>query len=171
MEVMKYIQLFESFSNNDGEVIKAILSVSDEDWFKTGDDPPESLVDKFDDYKSDNRNIEHAIKVTFGGPGYTDLWVEFNELISDVLDENPDMTEEDIQDSNQQWFETERAKLPYLKADWWNSELARDLAGTIRLLAPSWSIMPDKIKMGIKIPPGYEDRLELRSEFSDLGLF
>ena len=40
MEVMKYIQLFESFDNNDGEVIKAILSVVDEDWFKTGDDPP-----------------------------------------------------------------------------------------------------------------------------------
>ncbi len=168
---MKYIQLFESFDNNDGEVIKAILSVVDEDWFKTGDDSPESLVDKFDNYHSDNPNINHAIKVTFSGPGYTDLWVEFNELISDVLDENPDMTEEDIQDSNQQWFEAERAKLPYLNADWWNSELSRDLVGTIHLLAPSWSIMPDKIKMGIKIPPGYEDRLELRSKLSDLGLF
>ena len=86
------------------------------------------------------------------------------------MDENPDMTEEDIQDSNQQWFEAERAKLPYLNADWWNSELSRDLVGTIHLLAPSWSIMPDKIKMGIKIPPGYKDRLELRAELSDLGL-
>jgi hypothetical protein len=65
MEVMKYIQLFESFDNNDGEVIKAILSVSDEDWFKTGDDPLESLVDKFDDYNSDNRNIEHTIILTY----------------------------------------------------------------------------------------------------------
>ncbi len=60
--------------------------------------------------------------------------------------------------------------LPYL-VDWWNSELSKDPARTIQLLAPVWSGMSDDLKRGIRIPPGYEDRLGMRSEFSDLGLF
>jgi hypothetical protein len=61
--------------------------------------------------------------------------------------------------------------LPYLDADWWNSELSKDPARTIQLLAPVWSQMSDELKRGIRIPPGYEDRLGMRSEFSELGLF
>jgi len=61
--------------------------------------------------------------------------------------------------------------LPYLDADWWNSELSKDPARTIQLLAPWWSQMSDELKRGIRIPPGYEDRLGMRSEFSELGLF
>jgi hypothetical protein len=61
--------------------------------------------------------------------------------------------------------------LPYLDADWWNSELSKDPARTIQLLAPLWSGMSDDLKRGIRIPPGYEDRFGMRSEFSDLGLF
>jgi hypothetical protein len=61
--------------------------------------------------------------------------------------------------------------LPYLNADWWNSELSKDPARTIQLLAPWWSQMSDELKRGIRIPPGYEDRLGMRSEFSELGLF
>jgi hypothetical protein len=61
--------------------------------------------------------------------------------------------------------------LPYLQPDWWNSELSKDPARTIQLLAPWWSQMSDELKRGIRIPPGYEDRFEMRSELSDLGLF
>jgi hypothetical protein len=61
--------------------------------------------------------------------------------------------------------------LPYLDADWWNSELSKDPARTIQLLAPVWSVMSDELKREIRIPPGYEDRFGMRSEFSELGLF
>ena len=61
--------------------------------------------------------------------------------------------------------------LPYLQPDWWNSELSKDPASTIQQLAPWWSQMSDEFKREIRIPPGYEDRFELRAGFSDLGLF
>jgi hypothetical protein len=61
--------------------------------------------------------------------------------------------------------------LPYLDADWWNSELSKDPARTIQLLAPLWSGISGDLKRGIRIPPGYEDRFGMRSEFSELGLF
>ena len=61
--------------------------------------------------------------------------------------------------------------LPYLQPDWWNSELSKDPARTIQKLVPWWSQMSDELKREIRIPPGYEDRLGMRSEFSDLGLF
>jgi hypothetical protein len=61
--------------------------------------------------------------------------------------------------------------LPYLQPDWWNLELSKNPARTIQLLAPWWSQMSDELKRGIRIPPGYEDRLGMRSEFSELGLF
>jgi hypothetical protein len=60
--------------------------------------------------------------------------------------------------------------LPYL-VDWWNSELSKNPARTIQKLAPWWSQMSDELKRGIRIPLGYEDRLGMRSEFSELGLF
>ena len=61
--------------------------------------------------------------------------------------------------------------LPYLDADWWNSQLSKDPARTIQKLAPWWSQMSDELKREIRIPPGYEDRFGMRSEFSELGLF
>ncbi len=61
--------------------------------------------------------------------------------------------------------------LPYVQPDWWNSELFKDPARTIHLLAPWWSQMSDELKREIRIPPGYEDRFELRAGLSDLGLF
>ena len=61
--------------------------------------------------------------------------------------------------------------LPYLQPDWWNSELSKDPARTIQKLAPWWPKMSDELKREIRIPPGYEDRFGMRSEFSDLGLF
>jgi len=61
--------------------------------------------------------------------------------------------------------------LPYLQPDWWNSELQRDPGKTVHLLASCWKDMPEEIKSGIVIPPGYEDELDLFSGFNELGLF
>jgi len=61
--------------------------------------------------------------------------------------------------------------LPWTQPDWWNSELQRDPGKTVHLLAPWWKDMPEEIKSGIVIPPGYEDELDLFSGFDELGLF
>jgi hypothetical protein len=63
------------------------------------------------------------------------------------------------------------ATLPFLDPDYFNSELSRDPARTINQLARFWSLLDPNVKAKIRIPPGYEDRLEMRSEFSELGLF
>ena len=63
------------------------------------------------------------------------------------------------------------ATLPFLNPDYFNSELSRDPARTINQLARIWSLLDPNVKAKIRIPPGYEDRLGMRSEFSDLGLF
>jgi hypothetical protein len=63
------------------------------------------------------------------------------------------------------------ATLPFLDPDYFNSELSRDPAHTINQLARIWSLLDPNVKAKIRIPPGYEDRFELRAGLSDLGLF
>lgn len=62
--------------------------------------------------------------------------------------------------------------LPALDPDFWNSEMEKNPGETINILAPVWNDPEfSEIKKGIKIPPGFEDELDLFSGFSDLGLF
>jgi hypothetical protein len=62
--------------------------------------------------------------------------------------------------------------LPALDPNFWNSELEKNPGETVHLLAPVWNDPEfSEIKKGIKIPPGFEDELDLFSGFSDLGLF
>jgi len=62
--------------------------------------------------------------------------------------------------------------LPVLDPNFWNSELEKNPGETVHLLAPVWNDPEfSEIKKGIKIPPGFEDELDLFSGFSDLGLF
>jgi len=61
--------------------------------------------------------------------------------------------------------------LPWTQPDWWNSELQRDPGKTVHLLASCWKHMPEDLKSGIVIPPGYENEFGLFSDFDDLGLF
>jgi len=62
--------------------------------------------------------------------------------------------------------------LPVLDSNFWNSELEKNPGETVHLLAPVWNDPEfSEIKKGIKIPPGFEDELDLFSGFSDLGLF
>ena len=61
--------------------------------------------------------------------------------------------------------------LPWLQPDWWNSELQRDPAKTVHLLATVWNHMPKDMQSAIKIPKGYEGDFELFSGFDELGLF
>ena len=61
--------------------------------------------------------------------------------------------------------------LPGLQPDWWNLELQRDPGKTVHLLATVWKSMPLDMQSSIKIPHGYENQLDLFSEFDELGLF
>jgi hypothetical protein len=109
---MKHIKLFESFlSDQDKEAVEMILAVSNEPWFMDGDDAPSGFVDSLEGMQIKNPEILNAIEVCASGPGYTDVWIERNELIADVLSEEPDVTEEEIEDSNRNWFAEERAYL------------------------------------------------------------
>ena len=109
---MKYIKLFESFSaNSDADAIKKIMEVSNEPWFINGDDAPEEFIDSLDNFESDDEEIQNAVEICTGGPGYTDIWLENDELISDAMSEDPELTEEEIDKSNRKWFSRERAKV------------------------------------------------------------
>lgn len=62
--------------------------------------------------------------------------------------------------------------LPMLDSNFWNERMEENPGETIHILAPIWND-PEftEIKKRIKIPPGYEDQLDLFSGFSELGLF
>lgn len=111
---MKHIKLFESFlslSPQDQEAIQRILAVADEAWFLEGDDAPDYFARSFEDFRSTNPEVEEAVEICTSGPSLTDVWLERNELISDVLREDPEITEEDIEVSNRNWFAEERARI------------------------------------------------------------
>ena len=62
--------------------------------------------------------------------------------------------------------------LPMLDPKFWNERMEENPGETIHILAPIWNDPGfTEIKKGIKIPPGYEDQLDLFSGFSELGLF
>lgn len=92
--------------NNDVDirVILLILSWKDEEWVIKGDDP-------YGEYVHILSGLEHKVSPTIqeileffsGGPSYSDLWISRNELISDVLEDDPDLGGE-IYDDNMAWF-------------------------------------------------------------------
>jgi|688.fasta_scaffold53497_6 hypothetical protein len=62
--------------------------------------------------------------------------------------------------------------LPMLDSNFWNERMEENPGETIHILAPIWNDPGfTEINKGIKIPPGYEDQLDLFSGFSELGLF
>ena len=109
---MRHIKLFESFLNDqDKQAVEMILAVANEPWFMNGDDAPEEFVDSFEGMQISNPEIREAVEAATSGPGYTDIWLERGELIADIMDEEPDVTEEEIEDSNRSWFAEERANV------------------------------------------------------------
>ena len=62
--------------------------------------------------------------------------------------------------------------LPMLDSNFWNQQMEQNPGKTIHILSPFWNDpVFTEIKKGIKIPPGFEDQLDLFSGFSELGLF
>ena len=113
MKKLNHIQLFEQFtselSEQDKDAVNKIMSVSNQSWFTDGGDAPEEFSEYFENFETENTEIEYAVEICTGGPGFTDVWLERNELISDIMREEPDITEEEIEDSNRNWFASERA--------------------------------------------------------------
>jgi len=113
MKKLNHIQLFEQFtselSEQDKDAVNKIMSVSNQSWFTDGEDAPEEFSEYFENFETENTEIEYAVEICTGGPGFTDVWLERNELISDIMREEPDITEEEIEDSNRNWFASERA--------------------------------------------------------------
>lgn len=105
---MKHIKLFENFDTDQMAINKA-LSAANEEWFITGEDAPDEFRQGLEQFESDDEELSELIQLCMEGPGYTDMWIERGELISDVLEEDPDVSEEDIYDSNKEWFANERA--------------------------------------------------------------
>lgn len=110
---MKHVSLFENFINiPDREAIEKILSVSEEPWFISGEDAPDEFRDSFlETISIKDPEIEEDIDICIEGPGYTDMMMDSGELISDILMEEPDVTEEEIYDSNKVWFANERERI------------------------------------------------------------
>jgi hypothetical protein len=109
--IKRYNELFESTQEiSDADVIKKIMDSSNESWFLEGDDPPEGFLNFIGDFESEDEEIQEIIEVCTGGPGYTDMWIEAGELIDDALSDDPEMTEEEIEKSNREWFSRERKK-------------------------------------------------------------
>lgn len=109
---MKHIKLFENFNNDkDNEILIQIISLFNELWFLNGEDAPEDdFIASIRDFgtETDNQFLIDAIELVTGGPGYSDVWIDQNILISE-LDDDVDM--EEIRESNRRWFESERKEL------------------------------------------------------------
>lgn len=106
---MKHIKLFENFET-DQVAIDKVLSAANEEWFINGEDAPDEFRTGFENFQSEDEELSNLIQLCMEGPGYTDMWIEQGELISDILEEDPDVSEEDIYDSNKEWFAAERQK-------------------------------------------------------------
>jgi hypothetical protein len=101
----------------DNEILERIKELSNEDWFKNGDDAPENIIEEFEDIESDNSDLDYLIELTTGGPGLTDVWISRGVLIGDVfaygdgLEYGEEVTEDDIYEDNMIHFSNERERL------------------------------------------------------------
>ncbi len=101
----------------DNQILARIKELSNEDWFKNGDDAPDDIIEEFEDIESDNEDLNYLIELTAGGPGLTDVWISRGVLIGDVfaygdgLEEGEEVTEDDIYDDNKIYFSEQRELL------------------------------------------------------------
>jgi hypothetical protein len=101
----------------DNEILERIKELSNEDWFKNGDDAPENIIEEFEDIESDNSDLDYLIELTTGGPGLTDVWISRGVLIGDVfsygdgLEDGEEVTEDDIYNDNKIYFSENRELL------------------------------------------------------------
>lgn len=101
----------------DQEILDRVKELSNEDWFKNGDDAPDDIIEEFEDIESDNEDLNHLIELTAGGPGLTDVWISRGVLIGDVfaygdgLEYGEEVTEDDIYEDNKIYFSEQRERL------------------------------------------------------------
>ena len=101
----------------DNEILERIKELSNEDWFKNGDDAPENIIEEFEDIESVNSDLDYLIELTTGGPGLTDVWISRGVLIGDVfaycdgLEDGEEVTEDDIYNDNKIYFSENRELL------------------------------------------------------------
>ena len=101
----------------DNQILARIKELSNEDWFKNGEDAPDDIIEEFEDIESDNENLNYLIELTAGGPGLTDVWISRGVLIGDVfaygdgLEDGEEVTEDDIYEDNKIYFSEQRELL------------------------------------------------------------
>ena len=101
----------------DKDILERIKELSNEDWFKNGEDAPEEVCNEFEDIEASDPNLDYLLGLTIGGPGSTDVWLSRGVLIGDVfawgdgLDEDEEITEDDIYEDNRMYIADRRATL------------------------------------------------------------
>jgi len=101
----------------DKDILARIKELSNEDWFKNGEDAPEEIIDEFDGVEADNDDLGYLLELTIGGPGYSDVWLSRGVLIGDVLaygdglEEGEEVTEDEIYEDNQMYIADRRSSL------------------------------------------------------------
>jgi hypothetical protein len=119
---MKHIKPFNGFvsesqdvnPSDDGferylQIFYRILGFSGDNWFTNGEDAPSEITEELEEEKVNDEELQELIEFTAGGPGFTDVWLENNELISDAVEEGH--SEEEIYDDNQRYFSEKRLEL------------------------------------------------------------
>jgi len=101
----------------DKDILARIKELSNEDWFKNGEDAPEEIIDEFDGVEADNDDLGYLLELTIGGPGYSDVWLSRGVLIGDVLaygdglEPGEEVTEDEIYEDNQMYIADRRSSL------------------------------------------------------------
>lgn len=110
---MRYIKLFEEYNSDDSDIFKKIWQYSNDKWFIDGNDAPDDIIadleDDIENHESKNDDLMELIELTGGGPGYTDVWLSRNTLISDAMADG--YTRDGIDADNQRYFAERRKEL------------------------------------------------------------
>jgi hypothetical protein len=174
---MKYIKLFESFlEREDVLVMMKILPVINDEWFIEGEDPPQEFIDQFNGLDIKDPLLQHMIETCTSGPGYTDIWIETGELISDVIDRNDVSADVGyIENSNKEWFSEERKEikqqiLSTITPNEINKKIKDSPEETVVWLKKVWKFPEfSEIRKKIIIPERLKKELETVSDLDDLG--
>ena len=116
---MQHLKLFNGFvseshdANSSGDeslqIFYRILGFSEDRWFINGEDAPSEIIEELGEEEVNDDELQELIEFTAGGPGFTDVWLENNELISDAVRDGH--SEEEIYDDNQRYFSEKRLEL------------------------------------------------------------
>jgi len=101
----------------DKDILARIKEISNEDWFKNGEDAPEGVYEELKEESPYDDDLDYLLELTIGGPGLTDVWLSRGVLIGDVLaygdglEDGEEVTEDDIYEDNKMYIADRRASL------------------------------------------------------------